>query len=126
MWQKQEDIVNKERRATARLCIELIKECAEIGEMREASHEALVEAVKLLRASEYWGLHNSLKHEGENPATDKNIAVSRVALPALDAATVALEEGDYNDVIDQLTLVVTTDGGTPEKSSGKGLRKGRK
>lgn len=94
--------------------------------MSEASHAALTAAVKHLRTSEYWGLRNSLKHEGKNEATDRNIAVSQVALPALEAAVEALEAEDYNDVIDQLTLAVTTDGTVPKKSSTKGLRKNRK
>ena len=114
--------MNKDRRATARICIELIKECAEIGEMRDASHEALVEALKTMQAAEYWSLRNQAKHEGSNDSTDAQIAVSRVALPALEDAVRYVQEEDYNAVIDSLELAITTKG-APARTSRKTSRK---
>lgn len=107
--------MNKDRRSTAQVCIELIKECSEIGEMTEQSHDAILEAVKLMKQAEYWSLRKQEPHEGKNPSTDEGIAISRVALPALEAALTALGDEDYNTVVDQLTIVVTTDGTAPTR-----------
>lgn len=102
--------MNKDRRATAQVCIELIKECAEIGEISEASHVALHGALKQMVAGEYWSLRNMTKHAGKNPSTDKQIAIAQAALPALEAAVTSLDKDDYNAVIDQLQLAVSTEG----------------
>lgn len=115
--------MNKDRRATAQVCIELIKECAEVGEMSEASHAALKEAIKTMQSAEYWSLRNQSKHEGKNESTDAGIRISRVALPALEAATVALSEDNYDVVVEQLYLAVTTDGTTPQTRVKKSLRR---
>lgn len=112
--------MNKDRRATAQVCVELIKECAAVGEMSEASHVALADALKTMQAGEYWSLRNMSKHAGRNESTDAQIAVSEVALPAIEEAVVALEAEDYNTVIDLLSLAITTEG---KKTSKKGLRK---
>lgn len=111
--------MNVDRRATARVCIELIKECSDIGEMSDASHKALADALKQMQSQEFWQLKNQERHEGKNEPTDRQIAISRVALPALEAAVKALAEDDYNEVLDQLTLAVTTEGEAPKKRSRK-------
>lgn len=118
--------MNADRRATGQVCIELMKECSEWGEMSEASYKALVAALDTMQRAEYWSLRNQLPHEGKNAGTDTSIAISRVALPALEAAKEALKKEDYNTVIDQLTLAVTTNGEVPKKTSKKGLAKTRK
>lgn len=115
--------MNKDRRATARICIELMKECSDIGEIQDASHKALEEALKVMQAAEYWSLRNQTKHEGSNDSTDAQIAVSRVALPALEDAVRYLQEEDYNAVIDSLSLAITTQGAPARKTSRKGLVK---
>lgn len=102
--------LNVDRRAAAKVCIELIKECSEIGEMSETSHGVLAETLKVLQAQEYWQLKNQERHEGKNDPTDKQIAISRVALPALEAAAKALDAEDYNEVLTQLELAVSTEG----------------
>ncbi len=107
--------MNKERRETAQVCIELIKECHAVGEMADASHKALEAAIKGMKAAEFWGLKGMSKHEGANDSTDKQIAISRVALPALEAAAEALNEEDYASVITQLEIAVTTDGTVPKR-----------
>ena len=118
--------MNVDRRSTGQVCIELMKECNEWGEITEASHSALLEAVRLMQQGEYWSLQRQEKHEGKNESTDKQIAISRVALPALEEALKALKEDDFDTAIDQLTLAITTDGKTPKKISKKGLAKTRK
>jgi hypothetical protein len=107
--------VNGDRRATGQVCIELIKECAEIGEMSEASHTALTNALRSMVQAEYWSLRNQLPHLGKNPSTDQGIAVSQVALPALEAASAALAADDYDTLVDQLQLAITTDGAKPKR-----------
>lgn len=102
--------MNKDRRSTAQVCIELLKECALVGEISDTSHEAVAEAIKLMKSAEYWSLRNQEPHEGRNEATDQGIAVSRVALPALESAAKALEEDDYDTVIEMLELAITTEG----------------
>lgn len=92
--------------------------------MSEASHASLTEAVKLMRNAEYWSLRKQEPHEGKNDSTDKGIAISRVALPALENAVAALEADDFDAVIDHLTLAVNTDGSAPPRhSNGKKTRR---
>jgi hypothetical protein len=117
--------MNKDRRVTGQVCIELMKECAEWGEMSEASYASLLEAVGTMHQGEYWSLRNQERHEGKNESTDAQIAISRVALPALDAALKALRSEDYDTAIDQLTLAITTEGAISKKRSKKGLVKPR-
>lgn len=91
--------------------------------MSEASHVALTAAVKHLQFQEYWQIKNQEKHAGSNPSTDKQISISRVALPALELAVEALVNEDYNTVLDQLVLASTTDGEVAKKTSKKNLRR---
>lgn len=107
--------MNTDRRQIAQICVELIRETAEVGEMSERAHQALVEAVKHLQAQEYWQAKNQEKHAGKNPSTDKQLAICRVALPALELAAEALQQEDYSTVIDQLELASTTDGEVPKR-----------
>lgn len=107
--------MNADRRHTAAVCIELIKECLEIGEMAETSHAALSEAVKHLTSSEFWQLKNQERHAGKNAATDKQIAICKVALPALEQASEALKAGDMRKVIRKLNTAMTTDGQKPKR-----------
>jgi hypothetical protein len=106
--------VNKDRRQIAKVSIELMKECNEIGLISDASHDALVEATMHLQAAEHWQLKNQLKHEGKNPGTDTQIAISRVALPALEEAVQELKDGNYSEVITKLELALNTDGTLPK------------
>lgn len=114
--------MNNDRRTIGRVCVELIKECSEIGEMSERAHVALTDALSVMKSQEYWQLKNQERHEGKNAATDKQIGICKVALPALEAAARALDEEDYQHVIDQLTLAITTEGEVVKKSSRKDLR----
>ena len=93
--------------------------------MTEASHVTLTESIKHLQAQEYWQVKNQERHEGSNPSTDKQLAICRAALPALELAAEALEQEDYNTVIDQLLLAITTEGEVAAKRSKKDLVKAR-
>jgi hypothetical protein len=105
--------LNVDRRGQAQLCIELMKECNTWGEISQASYDALVASVTAMKNAEYWSLRRQEPHAGKNESTDKQIAVSRVALPALEAALEALKTDDFNMAIEQLTLAVTTEGEAP-------------
>lgn len=118
--------MNADRRYIGRICVELMKECNESGLISDTSHVALLEAIKHLRSSEHWQLQNQLKHEGKNESTDKQIAICRVALPALESAVSAIEADDFMGVIEHLTLAITTDGTTPQTRVKKSLAKRRK
>lgn len=107
--------MNADRRDTAKACIALMQECSFIGEISDSSHVALVEIVKHLEQSEFWQLKNQERHEGKNEPTDKQIAICRVALPALQTASAALKDDDFDTVVQQLTLAITTDGTMPRK-----------
>lgn len=102
--------MNGDRRHTAAVCADLIKECLEIGEITETSHATLTEAIKSMTSAEFWQLKNQERHAGKNAATDKQIAICRVALPALEEAGKALAAGDMRKVIRKLDLARTTDG----------------
>jgi hypothetical protein len=115
--------LNADRRSTGQVCIELLKECSYHGEMSEASHAALVEAVKLMKQAEFWSLRRQEPHEGKNASTDAGIAISRVALPALENAARALADEEYDTVVEALTLAITTDGTTPPKRRSSDVRK---
>lgn len=115
--------LNGDRRFAGNLCIALIKECAEIGEMSDTAHNTITATLKHLQQAEFWQLRNQERHAGKNASTDQQLAVCRVALPALEAAVKALEADDYDGVINHVTLAVTTDGSVPRKKSTKGLRR---
>ncbi|QFG04726.1 hypothetical protein SEA_CHICKENKING_57 [Microbacterium phage ChickenKing] len=106
--------MNADRRAAGQVCIELLKECATWGEMSEASYEAISVALQTMQKAEYWSLRNQSKYAGQNESTDKQIAISAVALPALERAVEAHKAEDYDKVIDELTLAITTDGTKPK------------
>jgi len=82
---------------------------------------ALVNALQVMKQEEYWSLRNQSKHAGKNPSTDVQIAISEVALPALEAAVQSISEDDYNGVLDHLNLAVTTDGTKRKKNIKKDL-----
>ena len=111
--------MNKDRRHAAQLAIELLKECSAVGLISDDSHVAVTDTLKHLQQAEYWQLRGQEKHAGKNPSTDSQIAICRVALPALEAAVTAWETDDFDAVIDQLTLAVTTDGTVPTRKKVK-------
>lgn len=108
--------MNADRRTTAKVCIALLHECSEIGLISDGSHVALTDALKALQTAEYWQLKNQEKHEGKNDPTDKQIAISRIALPALEAANLALAKDNFDEVLKQLTIAVDTDGTQPKRT----------
>jgi len=105
------------------VCIQLVAEGAARGELSDDAHEVLEKAVKAMRQAESWSLRNQERHAGKNQTTDTSIAISRVALPALERADAALAVGDYGQVIRQLNIAATTDGQKPARTPVKRRRK---
>jgi len=102
-----------------RVCISLLHECNETGLISDESHVAVTDALKHLQQAEYWQLKNQERHEGKNASTDAQLAVCRVALPALEAAIQAWNQDDFTEVITQMNLAITTDGRKPRRSRKK-------
>lgn len=101
------------------VCIALLHECNEIGLIADASHVAVTDALKHMQQAEYWQLKNQERHEGKNASTDTQLAICRVALPALEAALKAWNSDDFAEVIIQLNLAITTDGKRPRRARKK-------
>lgn len=107
--------MNTDRRQTAQVCVALLRECARGGEIDDESHVALVDAVKHLQNQEFWQLQRQERHEGKNASTDQQLAICRIALPALEEAVQALNRDDFDTVIAKLELAATTDGTAPRR-----------
>ena len=107
--------MNVDRRAAGNICIALLREVQGTGEISEQSHVALVTAIRTIQNSEYWQIKNQERHEGKNSSTDTQLAIARVAHPALEAALKAVEDDDYAEVLHQLEIAVSTDGTKPKR-----------
>lgn len=107
------------------MVVALLTEGSAAGEISDESHEALGEALTYLQKQEYHQLRAQEKFEGKNASTDKQIAICRVALPALEAAVAAYNSDDYDTVIVQVNLAVTTDGVAPKPRRNREDRRGR-
>lgn len=116
--------MNADRRHTGQLLIQLVIECSESNRgMSDETHLLATTALHSLQTAEYWQLKNQERHEGRNASTDAQLSVCRVALPALEEAVKAWNSDDFDAVIAQLTLAITTDGSVPREKRKKGLRK---
>lgn len=107
--------MNADRRIAARIAIELLNEGSINGEISDQAHEVLGETIAHLHKAEYHQLRTQEKHEGKNASTDTQIAISRVALPALVAAMEAYNSDDFQECVTQLKLAVETDGTKPRR-----------
>lgn len=101
------------------MCAELLKMAIEVGEISDEAHRKLAQAVEHCKTAEEWQLKSQLKHAGKNTSTDTQIAIAKVALPALEEAVLALSSDDYQAVLDGLELAVTTDGKAPARKRRK-------
>lgn len=107
--------MNSDRRVTARVIIELLKECSMIGEMQQASYDMIREALESMRVAEYYQHKRQLKYAGKNESTDTQIRICEVALPALERAEKALEQDDFDKVITLLEKAINADGTKPTR-----------
>lgn len=107
------------------MVVALLTEGSTAGEISDESHEALGEALTYLQKQEYHQLRAQEKFEGRNASTDKQIAICRVAFPALETAVAAYNSDDYDTVIDQVNIAVTTDGVVPKPRRNREDSRGR-
>lgn len=114
--------MNKERRALGRTLIALLEARSEIGEIDDTTHEVISESIALLQNTEYWQLQNQQRHEGSNASTDQQLAICRVALPALEEALKAWNADEYERTITNITIAVETDG-KPTRRKARRARK---
>lgn len=114
--------MNAQRRISGSLLIALLVECHESGTISDESHLTATTALQTMRRDEQWQLNMQEKHAGSNESTDKQIAICKVALPALEKAVDAWNNDDFDEVIKMVTLAVETDG-TPPKATRKRRKK---
>ena len=116
--------MNAGRRAFIKLALELIEHCLDKGSMTEDGYVALGEAAKLMQKEEYWSLRNMTKHADKNDSTARQVAISEVALPALEAAVKAWEDEELEDMATHLRAAMNAE--PPKKRSRKNLGKSRR
>lgn len=115
--------MNEDRRQVGKLVIALLQEGSSSGEISDESHEALGEALAHLNRQEFHQLRAQEKYEGKNASTDKQIAICRVAGPALEHALEAYNSDNFAAVMQQLTLAIETDGTVPRKAKARRRKK---
>lgn len=115
--------MNADRRIVGKVIVELLNEGYANGEISDQAHEVLGETLTHLQKQEYHQLRAQEKFEGKNASTDKQIAICRVALPALEAAVHAYNSDDFVKCITEVKLAIETDGTVP-KPKRKGRRRG--
>lgn len=106
--------MNADRRQTAKLVIALVQEGHENGEISDETHRVLGDTLSHLQRQEHYQLGTQEKYEGKNASTDKQIAISRVALPALTRALAAYNDDDFHGIVEHLKVAVETDGSAPK------------
>ncbi|QWY84501.1 hypothetical protein SEA_CAPTAINREX_56 [Microbacterium phage CaptainRex] len=113
--------MNADRRIAGKVVIELLNEGSINGEISDQAHAVIGETLAHMQKQEYHQLRAQEKFEGKNASTDKQIAICRVALPALETALHAYNSDDFQECITGVKLAIETDGTVP-----KPKRKGRR
>lgn len=108
--------MNADRRQVIEITLALLVECSHTGLIGDDAHLSITNALGHLSRQEFHQLRTQEKFEGKNASTDKQVAICRVALPALEAAVEAWNNDDFEKVIDRLKLAASTDG-TPPKAT---------
>lgn len=117
--------MNADRRIAGKVLIALLTEGAEAGEVSDETHEVIGETLAHLERTEYHQLRTQEKHEGKNTSTDKQIAICRVAMPALASATAAYNTDDFIGVVRYVKLAIETDGTVPKARRKREDHRGR-
>jgi hypothetical protein len=107
--------VNADRRHIGHITLALLIECSHTGLIGDDAHIAITNALHHLQNQEYWQLQKQEKHEGKNASTDQQLAICRLALPALEQCVKSWNDDDFETVIEHLTLAITTDGTVPKR-----------
>lgn len=106
--------MNENRRHTGHITIALLLECNHSGTISDEAHTAITNALTHMHREEFHQEKAQSKHEGKNATTDKQLAICRVALPALEDAVAAWNKDDFGTVIRKLKVAITTDGTVPK------------
>lgn len=117
--------MNAHRRQTGHITIALLIECNHNGIIGDEAHLAITDTLVHMRQEEYHQLRAQEKHEGKNATTDKQIAICRVALPALEEAVKAWNKDDFETVITKLRVAISTDGVVPTPPKKTKIRRGK-
>lgn len=115
--------MNADRRQLGKVVIALLEEANTVGEISDKTHTVLGETLTHLHRQEHHQLRAQEKYEGNNASTDKQIAICRVALPALDSAVGCHDMDDYVGVIKYLEVAIETDGTPPRQARAARARK---
>lgn len=107
--------MNADRRQAGAITLALLLECAHSGTIGDEAHIAITNSLHHLQRQEFHQLRAQEKHEGKNASTDKQLAICRVALPALEEAVRAWDNDDFETVIEHVKLAIETDGTRPKK-----------
>jgi len=105
--------MNQDRRMVGKVLIELLTEGSINGEISDKAHEVIGETLAHLHKSEYHQLRTQEKYEGKNTSTDKQVAICRIAMPALESALRAYNSDDFQECVTQVKLATETDGIPP-------------
>ncbi|AXQ52920.1 hypothetical protein SEA_NEFERTHENA_57 [Microbacterium phage Neferthena] len=111
--------MNADRRMAGRVLVELLNEGSINGEISDQAHEVIGETLAHLQKGEYHQLRSQEKYDGTSPSNTKQVAICRVALPALEAAMHAYNSDDFGECITQVTIAIETDGTPPKKERRK-------
>lgn len=117
--------MNADRRIVGKVVVELLNEGHTHGEISDQAHEVIGETLVHLQKQEYHQLRAQEKFEGKNASTDKQIAICRVALPALEAAVAAYNSDDFMECVVKVKLSIETDGTVPKVRRKREDRRGR-
>lgn len=109
--------MNEERRQLGHITIALLIECNHSQSIGDEAHLAITNSLKHMQRQEFHQQRTQEKYAGQNASTDKQLAISYVALPALEEAVAAWENDDFQQVIESVTLAVVTDGTSIVRSS---------
>lgn len=111
--------MNASRRQTGHITIALLLECNHNGTIGDDAHLAITDTLVHLQREEFHQLRAQEKYEHTSPSNATQVAICRVALPALEEAVEAWNKDDFETVIDRLKLAITADGKAPAKKGRK-------
>ena len=102
--------MNASRRQTGSITIALLLECSHSGTIGDEAHLAITDTLVHLHREEFHQLRAQEKYEHTSPSNATQVAICRVALPALEAAVDAWNRDDFETVIEQLKVAIEADG----------------
>lgn len=114
--------MNATRRILGATIVSLLLECNESGMISDENHLSATTAIHHMKDEESYQLRAQEKHAGKNDSTDKQIAICRAALPALEKAVDAWNHDEFVQVIEHIRFAIETDGTMPKARRQKATR----